>query len=63
MKIPMRSTIRHARLPITLLAICVSCYGFAQFPGYQPVTDMAGLKTRFAHEAKSLLSIKAKFTQ
>jgi outer membrane lipoprotein-sorting protein len=52
--------------PVVLVIVCFllsNSYAFSQYPGYHPVTDLAGFKKKFATESAKVLSITSDFTQ
>lgn len=58
-----RARIRFAG--VLLVALLSACFltSVAQYPGFKPVTDLAGFKKQFAMESKKTQSIKSNFEQ
>lgn len=51
------------KLILSLLVLTLSFSALAQYPGYNPVTDLAKFKTEFAAASQKTTAIKADFTQ
>lgn len=51
------------KLILSLLVLTLSFSALAQYPGYNPVTDLARFKTEFAAASQKTTAIKADFTQ
>jgi outer membrane lipoprotein-sorting protein len=50
-------------LVVIVLLLCFSNAGFAQYPGFKPVSDLTAFKKQFATESAKVMSITSDFSQ